>query len=370
MKPKPCYLATLLRLKKIKLIQFKNYTHQSFHFDDRIIGICGKNGLGKTNLLDAIYYLCFTKSYFSRSDQQNIQLGTDGFRNEGIFLKNGKQLDAVCVVKEGLRKEFQLDGEAYEKFSAHIGLLPAVMVAPDDIQMITGGSEERRKYMDSLISQLDADYLQALIEYNKVLQQRNSYLKLTAAALHPDLQLLDVYDAQLIKTGNFIFSRRKHYLEIIMPAIKSFYFRIAGLAESLELAYESQLENGSFSELLQESRDRDIYMQRTQVGIHKDNIGITLQGEPFRFIASQGQRKSLLFAFKLAEFMLLKDIKGFSPILLLDDVFEKLDDSRMHNLLEWVCVENDGQILITDTHKERIHQKMQEFQITYQLIEL
>jgi DNA replication and repair protein RecF len=360
----------LLRLKKIQLVQFKNYSHQGFHFDERIIGICGKNGLGKTNLLDAIYYLCFTKSYFSRSDQLNIQLGTEGFRNEGTFSKNGKQLDAVCLVKDGFRKEFQLNGVAYEKFSAHIGLLPAVMIAPDDIEMITGGSEERRRYLDSLLSQLDTDYLQALIEYNKVLQQRNSYLKLTAAILQPDLHLLDVYDAQLIKTGNLIFSRRKHYLELIMPAVKSFYSRIAGLSESMELAYESQLTNESLASLLLESRDRDIYTQRTQVGTHRDNIAITLHGEAFRFIASQGQRKSLLFAFKLAEFMLLKDIKGFSPILLLDDVFEKLDDSRMHNLLHWVCVENDGQIFITDTHKERIRQKMQEFQISYQLIEL
>jgi DNA replication and repair protein RecF len=243
------------------------------------------------------------------------------------------------------------------------------MVAPDDIAMITGGSEERRRYLDSLISQLDAEYLQTLIEYNKVLQQRNSYLK-QANPVRPDLHLLDVYDDQLTKAGNLIFARRKHYLEMIIPAVKSFYSRIAGISEPVELCYESQLREASFASMLRDSRDRDLYLQRTQVGIHKDNIGITLHGEAFRFIASQGQRKSLLFALKLAEFMLLKDIKGFPPILLLDDVFEKLDDSRIHNLLHWVCAENDGQIFITDTHKERINQKMQEFQIPFQLIEL
>ena len=357
-------------LKKIQLVQFKNYDQRSFLFEERIVGICGKNGLGKTNLLDAVYYLCFTKSYFTRSDLQNIKLGTSGFRIEGIFSGYGKQQDVVCVVREGLRKEFMLEGQAYEKFSAHIGRFPCVMVAPDDIIMITGGSEERRRFMDSLISQIDSEYLLTLIEYNKILQQRNSYLKLAAASLHPDPRLLEVYDEQLVKTGNLIFSRRKQYLEIIIPAVRSFYSRIASLHEPLELSYESQLDNGSFASLLLESRDRDIYMQRTQAGIHKDNLGISLHGEPFRFIASQGQRKSLLFALKLAEFMLLKEVKGFAPILLLDDVFEKLDEVRMHNLLYWVCVENDGQILITDTHGERIKQKLQEFQVRYQLIEL
>ncbi len=364
------YLASLFKVKKISLVQFKNYESRAFLFDERIVGISGKNGVGKTNLLDAIYYLCFTKSYFSRSDLQNIKNGTSGFRAEANLALQGKSMDAICVVREGEKKEFMVNGEPYERFSEHVGKFPCVIVAPDDVDIIAGGSEVRRRFMDALISQIDSVYLRTLIEYNKVLQQRNSYLKSIAEDKSTDLSLLDVYDDQMVKAGYILFEKRKFYLGQALPSASSFYQQISNDQASMELVYESQLLNGSFMQLLRSQRERDIYLQRTLAGIHRDNIEIRLDGEPFRYMASQGQRKSLLFALKLAEFMLLKEAKGFSPILLLDDVFEKLDADRMHNLLHWVCVENDGQIFITDTHGERIRQKLEELGLPFQLIEL
>ncbi|MFI5157196.1 MAG: DNA replication/repair protein RecF, partial [Chitinophagales bacterium] len=266
--------------------------------------------------------------------------------------------------------EFMLNGEPYERFSEHVGKFPCVIVAPDDVEIIAGGSELRRRFMDALISQIDYEYLRALIGYNKVLQQRNSYLKSVSEDRSTDLSLLDVYDDQMVKAGYILYEKRKFYLGQALPSASYFYQQISNDKASMELVYESQLLNGSFKEQLRSQRERDIYLQRTLTGIHRDNIEIRLDGEPFRYLASQGQRKSLLFALKLAEFMLLKKAKGFSPILLLDDVFEKLDADRMHNLLHWVCVENDGQIFITDTHGERIRQKLDELGLPFQLIEL
>jgi len=360
----------LFRLQNISLVQFKNYSQQSFAFRERIVGICGNNGVGKTNLLDAIYYLCFTKSYFSKSDQQHVQDGTSGFRAAGHFLLKDQEQEVVCVVKEGMKKEFLLNGLAYEKFSTHIGKFPCVMIAPDDVQIITGGSEERRRFLDALISQLDPQYLQTLIEYNKILQQRNGFLKSLAEKKVNDLQLLDVYDEQLCGAGVLLFEKRSLFLKEILPMVIEYYATIAASDEPIELQYDSTLLHTGFPSLLKQYRDRDIMLQRTVAGIHRDDIVISLRNQSFKTMASQGQRKSLLFALKLAEYETLKKAKGFSPILLLDDVFEKLDAQRMQNLLHWVCVQNEGQIFITDTHKERISTHLGELSTHYQLIEL
>jgi len=352
------------------LVQFKNYPQRSFSFGERIIGISGNNGVGKTNLLDAIYYLCFTKSYFSKSDQQTVQTGSQGFRAEGCFARDGKDQKVVCIVRESAKKEFSLNGENYEKFSAHVGKFPCVMIAPDDVQIIAGGSEERRRFLDALISQLDAKYLQQLIEYNKILQQRNGFLKSIAERKQTDLSLLDVYDEQILPPAAYIFEQRKAWLKTILPLVNEFYARIAGIKEPLVPKYESQLLHGSFKLLLKQYRDKDILLQRTLTGIHKDDIDISLDGQPFKNLASQGQRKSLLFALKLAEYETLSKSKGFAPILLLDDVFEKLDELRMHNLLDWVCVQNQGQVFITDTHRDRISSALDKLSVMHQLIEL
>jgi DNA replication and repair protein RecF len=360
----------LLRIKELSVIQFKNYPHASFRFRERIVGICGNNGVGKTNLLDALYYLCFTRSYFTRTDQLSVHTGSAGFRLEGHLEKEGKETEVVCILRETGKKEFMVDGEAYERLSRHIGRFPCVIIAPDDIQIITGGSEERRRFLDALLSQLDPLYLQNLIDYNKVLQQRNSFLKSLTERKLSDSSLLEVYDAQLIRPGTLLFDQRHRFLQEFLPLAGKFYTQIAGSEEPVSLGYESQLLFSSFGDLLRQSLERDIYLQRTGSGIHKDDIGISYAGQPFRSVASQGQRKSLLFALKLAEYETLKAEKGFSPLLLLDDVFEKLDEGRMNNLLDKVCGQDEGQIFITDTHPGRIRQQLDRLSVSCQIITL
>lgn len=355
-------------LKSIQLTQFKNYNTAEFSFSDRITAICGRNGVGKTNLLDAIYYCCFTKSYFTRIDSQSVHYQTNGFRIQGNFeLDDGEAISVACVLRETGRKEFSWQHELYTKFGNHIGKLPCVIIAPDDVQIITSGSEERRRFLDALLSQLDQEYLERLMDYNKVLQQRNSLLR---SAENPDMRLLDVYDEQLIAAGSYVYDKRKVFLQQLIPSIQSLYSEIAGTKEKLSLKYDSQLLDVSFPALLVRFREKDRLFQRSNAGIHKDDIDFYLDGQPFKTIASQGQRKSLLFALKLAEFGTLKTAKGFAPLLLLDDVFEKLDEERMCNLLDRVCVRNNGQVFITDTHEERIRKHLEELSIGYQLISL
>lgn len=360
----------MLRISDISLFQFKNYSKATFSFGERIVGICGNNGVGKTNLLDALYYLCFTKSYFSRSDQQSVFRGAAGFRLEGHLVAEGKATEIVCVLRETGKKEFLADGEAYEKFSRHIGRFPCVIIAPDDIQIVTGLSEDRRRFLDALLSQLDATYLQNLIDYNKILQQRNGFLKSLPDRRLTDRGLLEVYDGQLVTLGNAIFLRRRHFLAAFLPLAGRYYTMIAGAEEPVALGYESQLLHGHFAELLKQGLERDLYLQRTGAGIHRDDIGLMYADLPFKSMASQGQRKSLLFALKLAEYETLKQEKGFSPILLLDDVFEKLDERRMRNLLDRVCLQDEGQIFITDTHAERIRGELNRLGVNYQIIRL
>lgn len=360
----------MLRIKQISLVQFKNYGQVSFGFHERIVGICGNNGVGKTNLLDAIYYLCFTKSYFSRSDQSSVLRGAAGFRIGGEFENDGQTDPVVCILRPNGKKEFLADGIAYEKFSRHIGRFPCVIIAPDDIQIITGPGEERRRFLDALLSQLDPAYLQNLIDYNRILQQRNGFLKTLTDRRLTDPQLLDVYDEQLVTTGTRIFERRRGFLVELLPLAGRFYADIAGAGEPLALAYDSALLYTPFRQLLKTNLEKDLYLQRTNGGIHRDDIDISFDGVPFRSMASQGQRKSLLFALRLAEYETLRAAKGWAPILLLDDVFEKLDEQRMHNLLDKVCLQGTGQVFITDTHPERIRREMDKIGVRFELITL
>lgn len=345
----------LLRLHQIALTHFKNYRQTEFEFSGRIIGISGPNGIGKTNLLDAIHYLCFSRSYFTRTESRNVLQGMEGFRIHGNFSLNQEQVGVTCILREGGKKEMLWNSEKYEKFSLHIGRLPCVVIAPDDVYIIASASEERRRFLDTLIAQLNPGYLRELIDYNKILQQRNSYLR-NLTGMNADQRLLDVYDSQLSEHGRSIFTFRRDFLQDFIPEVQRNYSRIAGKSEPVELLYRSQAQEGDLFRQLGACRQKDILTRRTTTGVHKDDLEILLDGQPFKGHASQGQRKSLLFALKLSEFGFLKKFNGFSPLLLLDDIFEKLDESRMHNLLQTVCFEHDGQIFITDTHAGRIEQ--------------
>lgn len=360
----------MLQLRSISLFQFKNYTDRVFETPERVMGICGRNGMGKTNLLDAIHYLCFTKSYFSRQDSTSVQQGKAGFRIEGQIRLQGVPEKAVCVFRENGKKEFSINGQAYDKFSQHIGRYPCVVIAPDDASLISGSSDERRKFLDALLSQIDAKYLQQLITYTRVLQQRNSLLKSFAETGQKDLSLLEVIDLQLIPAGEYVFNKRKEFLVSFLPAVKHAYLDIARQPEDIHLFYESELLRAGFAELLQASRQKDLLSQRTSTGPHRDDIEINMGQLLFKNIASQGQRKSLLFALKLAEMDVLEKEKHFPPILLLDDVFEKLDEDRIGNLLEKVCIKNEGQVFITDTNRERLSAQLERLGVGFGMIEV
>ena len=251
----------MLFLSKISLTQFKNYPLSSFDFTERIIGICGLNGKGKTNLLDAAYYCCFTKSYFSKNDALNIQFNNDGFRLEAYFKKQHEDQKLICINRAAGKKEFFLNDVAYEKFSHHIGKFPAVMIAPDDIELISGGSEERRRFIDTVLSQMDAEYLQQLMQYNKVLLQRNSLLKRFAEQGKTDWPLLEVLDEQLIIPGNFIYGKRKIFAAELIPLVQKFYEQIADNGEVISLQYDSRLNESPFHDLLNNCRQKDFMLQ-------------------------------------------------------------------------------------------------------------
>lgn len=358
----------MLQLKEINLVQFRNYANHHQVFYQQIVAICGLNGTGKTNLLDAIYYLGFSRSYFARTDAQNVQHGKKGMRLSGNFIKEEKEEEVTFILRENNKKELLVNQESYKKISDHIGKFPCVMIAPDDIALIAGPSEERRRLTDSILSQTNREYLTQLIAYNKILQQRNSLLKQMVEQPHMSNVLLEVYNEQLIHNGNYIHQQRKQFLAIFLPMVGENYAKIAGKNEDLQLAYESQLLSTSFKEILAENLVKDKALQRTSRGVHRDDIGIYLNDCPFKSEASQGQRKSLLFAIKLAEWEYLKMSIGIPPILLLDDVFEKLDENRMAHLLDKVCSNEFGQVFITDTHADRIKEKLDQTGSPYQII--
>lgn len=360
----------LFRLHSLGLFQFKNYSSKRLNFSERIIGFCGANGIGKTNLFDAIYSLCLTKGYFSRSDASNVQFGQQGFRLEADFYKNGDGFRTVLILRETGKKELKLNDEPCVRFSDHVGKFPVVVVAPDDVILISGGSEERRKMLDTIMSQIHPTYLQLLIRYNRILQQRNGLLKQIQELHRRDDQLLDILDQQLVEIAVPIFKMREDFLAEFLPDVVHGYRRLAGHEEKIGLFYHSQLSENAYPELLKQNREKDILSARTCVGIHKDDILFQLYDQPLRQIASQGQRKSILFALKLAEFNALKKHNGYPPLLLLDDVFEKLDASRMHHLLHWACVENQGQVFLTDTHVDRLRDALQALSLNFQIEEL
>lgn len=359
----------LLQLTSLSLIQFKNYRKRSFDFEKRIISITGNNGVGKTNILDAIYYLCFAKSYFNVQESLNVLHGCEGFRLEGTFRKNGKTEVLHCVYKGG-KKELVLDGEAYRRFSRHLGRFPAVIISPDDAVLIRGGSEQRRRFLDTLLSQLDGEYLDDLIVYQKILQQRNGLLRNTPSGRSPDRELLTVLDQQLCTHGNRISEKRKDFFPSVEGRVRDLYAEISGSGERIGIVYESTLLHTPMNLLLERNLRRDLQLQRTTDGIHHDDLVLLLDGYPARQTASQGQRKNFLFALKLAQYELLRFHKGFPPLLLLDDLFEKLDHGRVARLVRLICGPGFGQVFITDTEASRLKEAFADEIEQVQLISL
>lgn len=343
-----------MHLQTLSVINFKNYAEAELSFSEGVNAFTGDNGAGKTNLLDAIHYLSLCKSYFNPIDSQQIKQGTDFFIVSGVFNKNDQQETVACSVKRNQKKQFKRNKKDYQRLADHIGLFPLVMVSPYDISIIIEGSEERRKFIDNVISQTDNKYLDELITYNKVLINRNALLKRIAETNRYDPDLLAVFDEQLITSGNVIFAKRRAFMESFTAIFNEHYLFISGEAEQVDLVYESQLLQDDFGALLKKNIEKDRMMERTAAGIHRDELQFAIHGMPMKKFGSQGQQKSFLIALKLAQYTFLYRQKGFKPLLLLDDIFDKLDDKRVTKLMQMVSNHNFGQVFITDTNADKL----------------
>jgi DNA replication and repair protein RecF len=341
-------------LKNLSLVNFKNYDEAELQFSEGANAFSGNNGAGKTNLLDAIHYLSLCKSYFNPIDSQQIKQDRDLFMIQGAFDKNGSNEFIACGVKKNQKKQFKRNKKEYQRLADHIGLFPLVMISPNDISLILEGSEERRKFIDNVISQTDSKYLDELIVYNKNLLNRNALLKRIAETGKYDPALMEIFDEQLVHSGKKIFDSRKAFMESFIPIFNGHYQYLSDDAEQVKLVYDSPLQQGNFEELMKASVEKDRILQRTTVGIHKDELVFEVHGMPLKKFGSQGQQKSFLIALKLAKYSFLYQQKGFKPLLLLDDIFDKLDDNRITKLMKMVSHDDFGQLFITDTNSERI----------------
>jgi len=344
-------------LKQLSVLNFKNYTDSTLTFLPEVNAFTGENGSGKTNLLDAIHYLSLCKSYFNPIDSQHIKQGEEWFMVQGEFDRNDRTDVISCSLKRNQKKQFKRNKKDYPRLADHIGQFPLVMISPNDSEIITEGSEERRKFIDNVISQTDNRYLDRLIAYNKILLQRNTLLKNIKEKGVFDLGLLEVLNMQLVEVGEVIYQRRQSFMEEFTPAFQRHYTFLTGQAEEVYLTYDSPLHGKDFMSLLESSVDRDRHLERTSIGIHKDDLTFTIHTDmPLKKFGSQGQQKSFLIALKLAQYTFLQEKNKFRPLLLLDDIFDKLDDKRTRKLMQMVSDDEFGQIFITDTDANRIRE--------------
>ena len=340
-------------LKRISLLNYKNFSEIDFELDSKINCFVGKNGIGKTNILDAIHHLAIGKSYFNPLAVQNIKHGEDFFVIDGEFEKNERTEQILCSLKKGQKKILKRNGKVYEKFSDHIGFIPLVIISPADSDLIIEGSETRRKFIDSVISQLDNSYLQQLIQYQKIISQRNALLKYFALNHVFETDTLSIYNEQLNTLGQFIFEKRKKFLIDFIPIFNNYHREITNSAETVQLVYQSDLFEKDTLTLLEENISKDRVLHYTSVGVHKDDLSFEIDNYPIKKFGSQGQQKSFLIALKLAQFDFVKKQSGEKPILLFDDIFDKLDEFRVSKIIEMVNKEEFGQLFISDTHPER-----------------
>ena len=373
-----------MHLEKVILTNFKNYVSESLTFSERLNCFVGLNGMGKTNLLDAIHYLCLCKSYFLASDVDVVLRGSNFMRLEGDFIKKGKKEKIVAKVQPRKKKVIERNAITYAALSEHIGFLPVVFFAPDDTLLAKEGSEERRRFLDTALSQIDNQYLTNLIFYNKILEQRNAYLKGNSdkAQLQNHKQgdiekLLQVYDNQMLLPAQYVHEKRQAFIAQLMPVFNEIYGKMSGAKETVEIHYDSSLLTNDLEYLLIKNREKDRILQRTTAGIHRDDLTFTMDSKPLKKFGSQGQLKSFVLSLKLAQYEILSQVSQQSlekdtalPILLLDDIFDKLDEIRVKNLLQMLVNQPFGQIFMTDTHKERIEEIVKNMDIPCKIFEI
>lgn len=357
-------------LKKLSLIHFKNFESIDFQFDDKINCIVGENGKGKTNILDSIYHLAYTKGYFNSITSQNIQHKKEFFVVDGQFQRNAKIENIVVSFKKGQKKVVKRNAKTYDKLSEHVGFIPVVIISPTDRDLILEGSDVRRKFMDSVISQVDKVYLNKLMKYNKVLAQRNALLKYFAANRTFDRTTLDIYNEQMHLLGHYIYDTRNKFIEDFEPVLKRRYQEICQKEEPIQITYKSKLHDKSLKDLFEKNLQKDMALQYSSVGIHKDDLIFDIKDYPVKKFGSQGQQKSYLIALKFAQYDYLKDSQGLNPILLLDDIFDKLDENRVKHIVSMVTQQDLGQMFISDTHADRTEEVVKQHAEQYKIINL
>ena len=345
-------------LKRITILNYKNLEQVDLHFSKKLNCIIGKNGMGKTNLMDAVYYLSFCKSATNPIDSQNILHEREFFVIQGFYeTDTGDAEEIYCGLKRKSRKQFKRNKKEYQRLADHIGLIPLLMVSPSDSSLISGGSEERRRFMDIVISQYDRNYLDSLIRYNKALSQRNAMLK---AESEPDPEVLKIWEDMMDQTGQEVYEKRKTFIDELVPVFQSYYSRISKGVETVSLSYQSDLERGRLGQTLQSCRQRDRLIGFTTCGVHKDDLTMQLGDYAIRREGSQGQNKTYLIALKLAQFDFLKRTGSrTTPIVLLDDIFDKLDADRVEQIVKIVAGDDFGQIFITDTNRDNLDKILQ-----------
>ncbi|WP_291784258.1 DNA replication/repair protein RecF [Cecembia sp.] len=342
-----------MHLKNIRLQQFKNYNKAEVQFSEEINCFVGINGSGKTNLLDAIHYLCLTKSAINGMDNLNVQHQREFFTIFGDFDLEGKELEIRCIFESGKKKQLLQSGKAVEKMSDHVGLLPVVMIAPDDTMLIKDGSEERRRFFDNMLCQLSKSYLDSLVRYQHFLKQRNALIKQFAEKGRWDKNFIAVYDREIIQLSIEIAWQRANFITEYEPLLKAYYAEISDNQEEIGITYDTHCLFENFEKNFQSAAQKDFLLKRTNMGVHKDDFVFELEGYPLKKFGSQGQQKSFVIALKLAQFQIFLSHKKTKPILLLDDIFDKLDDNRIQKLMQLVADHRFGQLFITDARPER-----------------
>ncbi len=360
-----------MHLKTLAILNFKNIEQIDLNFSPVVNCFLGNNGEGKTNLLDAIYYLSYTKSFFNAIDYQNVRFDQEFFMIQGDFDLENEAVNIYCGLKKNEKKIFKKNKKVYSKLADHVGLFPVVMITPYDSNLILEGSEIRRKFLDALIAQFDRTYLSQLIDYNKVVQQRNALLKQFAERGNFQESLLEIYTEQMAELAHSIHQKRTDFIFEFIPVFNAFYQQISSGKEAVSLLYVSQLnENPSALEIIQQAQSQDLRLTYCSVGIHKDDLEFRLGSNPLKKFGSQGQQKSFLIALKLAQFEFIKSKRGFAPILLLDDIFDKLDDTRVNYLLKLIVDGKLGQTFITDTSTQKVPELLHALKVEHQTFEI